>query len=110
MSEFWSRTHPRARVQHRCEMCGRTIDPGEVYLKGYGGDRGDTHGWTECAHCEAMQVRFDIQDGGGYDPDMLYQWARDPQNVTELRAAAGYLMKWRTRAGNLIPVPGKEAA
>lgn len=107
MGYGWSIQHPTAQKAHTCQMCGRRIDPGERYLRGAGFD-GTAWSWKECAHCEAVRKLYDISDGGEYNEDYFHEWSRDPQDVTELRHAAGYRMKWRTRLGTLLPVPASD--
>lgn len=106
MSNGWSIKHPRARKRHLCQMCHRVIDPGEVYLHGAGfGIDHTAWSWKECAHCERVRIMYDIQDGGEYNEDDLYEWSTNTITITELRHAAGYRMKWRTRNGTLLPLP-----
>lgn len=99
---FWNRHHRRARKIHTCSICGRKIDKGETYLYGTSHDDGFRH-WNECAHCEWMQTTFDISDDGAYDVDMFVDF--EPRDVIELRAKAGYRMKWRSKFGTLLPIP-----
>lgn len=103
----WSIAHPRARKAHRCQMCGRRIDPGETYLRGAGFDGSSAWTWKECAHCEAIKVYYDISDGEEYSEADFYEWSREPGNceVEDWRHAAGYRMQWRARGGTLLPVP-----
>jgi len=101
----WSIQHPVARKIHTCEMCIRVIGVGERYLRGAGFGDGTAWTWRECAHCEAVRKLYDISDGGEYGEDMFDEWAKDSRDVAELRHAAGWRMRWRTRAGTLLPVP-----
>lgn len=102
-SDFWARPHRTARKGHKCGLCFRIIDPGEVYLRGYGKYDGEPVSWVECSHCEWMQTTFDIQDDGVYHSEMLY--AFEPEDLLGLRALAGFRHRWRTRSGRLWPIP-----
>jgi hypothetical protein len=104
----WNILHPRAAKRHKCYMCYRIIEPGEVYLKGSAFGEGTAWTWYECLHCEAVRKLYDIHDGGEYNEDMYQEWTEDTRSVTELRAAAGFKMKWRTKLGTLLPIPQKE--
>ena len=106
----WVRNMVKARKPHRCVLCYRTIDAGETYLRGTALERGEApRRWIECAHCSAVQRIYDIQDDSQYDNSMFDDWSQEPRDVTELRHAAGYRMRWRTRGGTLLPVPTLEA-
>lgn len=66
---FFQATHPRARKQHRCDMCRRTIEVGEIYRRqGYIWDgRADSN--HLCSQCEAFakalhSVGFENDEGG----------------------------------------------
>lgn len=109
----------KARKQHRCEMCGRRIDPGEEYLHGVGME-GSVWVWKECAHCKAARLLYDIDYDGEYNADYFEAWVDDsrwpsfetmtPEQFHQLRHAAGYTMRWRTKGGNLLPIPTKYEA
>jgi hypothetical protein len=96
----------KARTQHRCSDCGRIIEPGETYRRGVGFD-GTAWTWKDCAHCEAVLHMYDLAWDGEYNPDHFVEWTseRTTDSVAELRHAAGYRMKWRTRLGTLLPIP-----
>ena len=49
MSEYVT-TRPRARKDHVCSDCGRTIGPGETYLRCVGFEDGTAWTWKDCAH------------------------------------------------------------
>lgn len=103
---FWTRRHPKARVSHECELCGRRIDPGEVYTRGVGID-GTAWTWKECAHCTRAQTIYDLSWDGEYNAECFQDWAGDggPRDIEEARAMAGYRKRWRTARGNLWPLP-----
>ena len=107
MSEYVT-TRPRARKDHVCSDCGRTIGPGETYLRCVGFEDGTAWTWKDCAHCEATLGLYDISWDGAYNDDIFYEWATGGHDDwPEVRAAAGYLMRWRTRSGTLLPIPSR---
>lgn len=103
----WNILHPRAAKNHQCVICYRIIDKGEVYLKGSAFGEGTAWTWYECLHCEATRKLYDIHDDGEYNEDMFASWAEEAggHDLRQLRHAAGYRMKWRTRQGTLLPIP-----
>jgi len=101
----YAETHPRARVEHRCLMCGRTIMPGETYRRAAGLDRTSAWTWKECAHCAAF-VRVAWRrawQNDGYDSDLLAEF--QPRSVAEAAAYVRWGRKWRRIDGSLYPVP-----
>ena len=49
---------------------------------------------------------YDLSWDGEYNADHFHEWATDGHNDwSEVRDAAGYLMRWRTRSGALLPIP-----
>lgn len=99
----------RARVEHRCSECGRTIHPGEVYVADTVVYEGDLSTYKTCAHCDVARewlthecrgfiyqcVREDMEDharSGVYGRDVV-------------RLAAGIRAKWSRRDGRMWPVP-----
>lgn len=110
MPEFVT-SKPKARTQHVCSDCGRIIDPGEVYRRGVCFDDDTAWTWKDCAHCLATLHMYDLAWDGEYNADCFYEWSTDgAQDLVELRAQAGYRMKWRTRSGRLLPIPGERDA
>ena len=101
---FWAESHPKARTPHRCAMCRRAIEPGEVYRRSAGMDGSSAWTWIECAHCEAF-VRFAFGRFWDYEygEELLIDF--DPSNVPEARVRAQYRRKWRRLDGMLYPVP-----
>ena len=102
-------TRPRARTDHVCSDCGRTIGPGETYRHSVVFHDGTVGTWKDCAHCEALVDLYDIAWDGGYDDVRIHEWATDGHDDwSKVRDAAGYLMRWRTRSGTLLPVPSRK--
>ena len=103
-------TRPRARKDHVCSDCGRIIGPGETYRRCVGFRDGTAWTWKDCAHCEAILSLYDLSWDGWYNDENFHEWATDGHNDwSEVRDAAGYLMRWRTRSGTLLPIPYLEA-
>jgi hypothetical protein len=104
---FWTDSWPVARKPHRCELCNRTIRPGEKYRRGVGMD-GTVWTFKECRHCRAV---MDLADPTGgdceYFPDVLGEW--EPQSVTEARWRAQWRRQWTRRDGALYPLPTRPA-
>ena len=95
-----------ARKAHYCNCCCRVIDKGEVYFVARCvGDDG-LYTFKQCLHCLAVSSRYDPRDDENLvGEDAFAYWADTPRDVTELRAVAGFNMRWRTKSGKLLPVP-----
>ncbi len=103
--EFLSQSRHRARVQHKCCECRRTIEPGESYERFFGKAEGDTFGGSVCRHCIAVRewlvkvcggylfegVMEDLEEhiGEGFNPRWL--------NI----AVSGMRKKWRDKDGEM---------
>lgn len=99
----------RARVEHRCCECRRTISPGETYIADTVVCDGELSTYKTCAHCDVVRgwlmrecqgfayqyVKEDIIEHareGGYGRDVV-------------RMAAGMRARWSRRDGRMWPVP-----
>lgn len=68
---FFSAEYPRARKEHRCDQCGRTIQVGEVYRRQGGVWDGRMSTSICCLQCEAFaealyKLGFEDENSGGY--------------------------------------------
>lgn len=105
---FFTDAHPVARVEHRCDDCGRTIRPGETYRRAAGMDGSTAWTWKECAHCEVLVswlYRIDEVWGEGHNEETFIEW--EPATLNELRLKANWGRRWTRRDGSLVPVPTK---
>lgn len=101
-----SRTRPRARVEHTCMLCGRTIRPGERYGRQGNVFDGHAYSWIECDHCDVLSTVLwydtDVWDEG-IGPDEAQEW--EPDTFWGLRLKALYCRRWTRRDGSLCPIP-----
>lgn len=111
MSIVLGDTHPRARLSHVCEDCGRVIGPGETYRRVRGIDDcgdGDPFTFKQCEHCEAFVGLYiddfaPWADDDGYDSASIREW--DPETPTATEHKRQWQAKWHTSSGDLEPVP-----
>lgn len=116
----------KARVEHKCEECGRTIEPGETYrfwtcIDPYYGGGIETQ--KMCAHCWntidlgatftgcprnwywSMIHDLNARDEGGFVADILYEHTLTVgQKRAMVRCLRGYRRRWRDASGNLLPL------
>jgi hypothetical protein len=74
MMEFFSSTMHKARKPHKCEACGKTIQPGDTYRMENGKWEGDffTRAWCEDC-CNIMDYFFDfLASENEFDYDEVY--------------------------------------
>lgn len=116
----------RARTEHRCTECNRTIEPGETY-RFWTVVGGDADGWLTskmCAHCwGTIELgaaltgcrrywywdyvhELDVEMGfvGNCLGDEGHELGQ-ADRYRLLRTVIGRRRQWRTRAGELLPVP-----
>ena len=101
-----------ARKRHRCDECGRMIEPGERYeaaaMMDYGGY------WfacKTCPHCIAARRWLSDECGGwvyaGVYEDLFDHWQDDTllRSLWLGRVLIGMRRKWQRRDGSMMPVP-----
>lgn len=109
---FSAWTTPRAKKEHKCDVCFRVIRPGEFYHRWAGTDGGDLRTWKECKHCAGLiaLAKLDEHFEDGVGPDEIWEWMNGyvvDVTVQELRWAAYFLKKWSRKDGTLYPIPTK---
>lgn len=100
-----------ARKQHTCQLCWRTIEPGERYLHQRNVDYGDIWTWRNCAHCDTLmaiiaQIGYDHDYG--ITADDIGEW--EPETIAHLRLKVYWQHSWRKPDGTLRPVPSESHA
>lgn len=110
MSYVIRRETPKARKQHRCDLCGRVIDCGEEYLRLWSLSDDGPYTWKECAHCQALWAVYSFSELLWYDEDYGYTpedirdgWEPDTPEAAEHKKQ--WLSRWHDKEGNLYPVP-----
>ena len=105
MVQVLSRSEPKARTSHKCQMCFRVIDPGETYERQFNVFDGRAYTWKTCTHCQALMrlASIEYEADEGYSDETIDEW--EPGDVWELRLKALWRKKWRRKDGSLYPVP-----
>lgn len=66
--DFYTETHPIARKEHKCWICGETIHRGERYSRESGKYDGVFHDDAVCASCHVYRDEYLEESGyGEYD-------------------------------------------
>jgi hypothetical protein len=97
----------KARKEHTCSLCARTIDAGETYEYQRNIYDGHLYTWKECVHCDAMRQLIDFSYwcdlDSGVGPDDV--GAFEPSTIAEARMIVGWRNQWRRKDGTLREVP-----
>lgn len=109
MCAIWNEKDFRARKDHTCDECGRTIPKGEIYTRISALAPGD--GWSNakfCRHCQKI-ANWLIENCDGYlmgciaqdfiDHMDQFQWS------SQMRAVWGLQNQWRRTNGELMQPP-----
>lgn len=104
-----SEARPLAKREHRCDECGRTIAPGEPYLREAFRWDGQFKSHKTCKHCEIARDWLARQCGGWLygcvEEDIREHCFGHGYGMGLYRLAVGMAWKWRTPRGRLLPVP-----
>lgn len=111
--EFYHEAKHKARKQHRCGECGRTIEPGETYMSASGKSDGDV--WTAkvCRHCRVAVAWLAAQCGGSVFGEIaedlrnhVDEYSRAPGVKKLARIYVGIRRQWKRFDGRgLLSVP-----
>lgn len=111
MPELVAIESPTARKHHSCDDCGRTVNPGEKYMRQFViGDYGP-YRWKRCAHCRAFLSLYsdeiDPYGDEGIDDEIIRDW--EPATPEAVEHKRRRLIGWR-HGRDLYPVPGEVSA
>lgn len=101
----------KARKEHRCDECGRTITVGEFYLYEGGVFEGDLQVYKTCAHCLVGRKWLWDNCGGHIFTQVCEEIQEHAQEYPAIafplyRFAVGVHRKWKSfRDDGLMPVP-----
>lgn len=100
---------PKARKPHRCQECGREIEPGEHYERVAATWEGEFFTNVACAHCAVARMIVDDYDNwyhegyyGGLGPWLDEEGDAKPWSQDLL---AAFRVRWRGPGGDLLPLP-----
>lgn len=92
----------KARKHHRCMLCHRLIDPGEMYrYQVIVGDWG-IYAWKNCEHCDLIASLVDQAFGWldeGIHDGIVSEW--EPETIPHLRLKVYWQQGWRKPDGTL---------
>jgi len=99
----------KARKEHRCNECRRTIRAGERYHnETFLDDNRNIKNHKTCPHCMVARGWLWDECGGwlygGVREDVLDHWI-DKGDIRLARLIVGMRRKWTTRRGALMPMP-----
>jgi len=97
--DFYSERQPKARKDHRCGDCGRTITAGEQYTYISGSWDGDFSTHKQCAHCSKVGLLLSKHCGGylfgEMDEDLIeHVHPSIPWAMAAARSLIGMRRKW----------------
>lgn len=101
----------KARIHHRCMLCRRLIEPGEMYryqVNVYAG----IYSWKNCEHCNqfvSLLWSFDpwaLDRDEGFSWDAIQEW--EPETIEQLRLKVYWKNGWRRRDGTLRELPDRK--
>jgi len=63
----------KARKEHKCDYCGKTIEVEEQYRTAFLADGGDSWTWDNCLECEAFVDKFKLSGDGEGLSTMMFE-------------------------------------
>ncbi len=100
--------HQKARKEHKCSECNRTICIGEVYNVMRTVFDGAADSYKTCEHCQVVK-RWLQKECGGYLFQGVFedidQHRQEGYGFGVVRLTAGMRDKWTRKDGRLWPIP-----
>lgn len=93
-----TRTRPKARKRHACEVCPVPIEPGDVYVRSITFYDGTVSVWKTCQACttatdEAWCAGY--EDGDFITADSVREWADEYQWTDQVAADLMERLDWK---------------
>jgi hypothetical protein len=107
-ADFVSEVTRKARKEHTCSECFRTIIPGETYFVAAIGSEGSVRTNKRCSHCNVAAGWLEKHCGGwcygGIREDLEEHWDNDYRADGLQRILIGIRRQWKTFQGEgLLP-------
>lgn len=100
--------HQKARKEHKCSECNRTIGMGETYNVQRTVFDGQADSYKTCEHCQVMKSWLQ-KECGGYLYQGVYedidQHRLEGYGFGVVRLASGMRARWKRKDGRLFPIP-----
>lgn len=69
---FYEELYPRARLSHRCDACGDTIEPGHIYARVSWHFLGTIAGVKRCLRCQKLHLHLrEMGNGDSWPAERL---------------------------------------
>lgn len=98
----------KARKEHKCSECHRSIMPGEKYLAERFVFEGSASSLKVCRHCQVVRDWLTKECGGyvyeGLAED-IHEHAQESYGIGVKMLAVGIWKKWQRKDGKLWPIP-----
>ena len=101
----------KARKDHRCNECYRTINKGELYEYFYGIGEGGLFTNKTCSHCQVAVSWLNAEcDGYVFESvreDILEHVREGIYGYDLARLYVGMRRRWQKKNGELMPIPAR---
>lgn len=110
------RTKPKARKEHQCSSCYRTITVGEVYERQDNVFDGARYAYLICEHCRAITNRVldlipDYWCEDGFSEETISEGMREyAKTLADLRMLAWFRRRWTRDDGTVVALASAGAA
>ena len=79
MLDFYTIQKPKAKKEHRCDMCGCLIEKGQTYQRYSGKYCGSMFSYKYCLPCAAFIDAYCGEVENEYDEDAISEWLAEKE-------------------------------